>query len=197
MALGVFPFVSFAEPIEETPPINTVERIQKDREEKDRFFQEDPRSPLRPKDQNNFKGLTYYPYDASYTLSGCLEKTSKGRKDYVRLPTNQGNFRTYVRAGMFRFKIEGTEYVLSLYRSLGRSTLFLPFKDKTNGQETYEHGRYVDVEVVGDECVVVDFNRAYNPYCAYDPRYTCPYASEENTLDMAIRGGEKKFISSP
>jgi len=174
-----------------------VKRIQKEREEKDQFFREEPKSPLTSKDQKGFKGLTYYPIDLRYVFSGDLERNPKARKDYVKLPTNRGNFRTYIKEGVFRFKIEGKEFALSVYRFLGRPTLFLPFRDTTNGHETYENGRYVDVEITRDDRIVIDFNRAYNPFCAYNPKYTCAYASEENTLDVAIRAGEKRSISSP
>lgn len=174
-----------------------VKRIQKEREEKDQFFREEPKSPLRSKDQKSFKGLMYYPIDLRYVFSGPLERNSKGRKEYVKLPTNRGNFRTYIKEGVFRFKIEGKEFALTLYRFLGRPTLFLPFRDTTNGHETYENGRYVDVEITRGDKVVIDFNRAYNPFCAYNPKYTCAYASEENTLDVAVRSGEREFIPSP
>ncbi len=174
-----------------------MRRIEKERAEKDRFFKEEPTSPLLSKDQKTFKGLTYYPIDLRYVFRGHLERNPKGRTGYVKLPTNRGNFRTYIKEGIFRFKMEGKERVLTLYRFLGRSTLFLPFRDKTNGQETYENGRYVDVEITGDNKIIVDFNRAHNPFCAYNPKYTCAYAPEENTLDVAIRSGEKEFIASP
>jgi uncharacterized protein (DUF1684 family) len=149
-----------------------VTLIEREREEKDRFFREAPTSPLTLRDQRSFQGLRYYPVD------------------------HQGNFRTYIKEGVFRFRIEGIEFVLTVYRFLGRSRLFLPFRDKTNGEETYTHGRYVDVEVMSDNEIVVDFNRAYNPFCAYNPKYTCAYASEENILSVAIPCGEKNFIPS-
>jgi len=174
-----------------------VKRIQKERKEKDQFFREEPKSPLRSKDQKGFKGLMYYPIDLRYVFSGPLERNPKGRKEYVKLPTNRGNFRTYIKEGVFRFKIEGKEFALTLYRFLGRPTLFLPFRDTTNGHETYENGRYVDVEITRGDKIVIDFNRAYNPFCAYNPKYTCAYASEENTLNVAIRSGEREFIPSP
>ena len=172
-------------------------RIQKERDQKDQFFREDPRSPLRSKVQESFKGLTYYPIDLRYVFSGPLERNPRRRKEYVKLPTSRGNYRTYINEGIFRFEIEGKEFTLTVYRFLGRSTLFLPFRDRTNGHETNENGRYVDVEITGDYTIIVDFNLAYNPFCAYNPKYTCGYASEGNTLDVAIRSGEKKFIPSP
>jgi uncharacterized protein (DUF1684 family) len=173
-----------------------VTMIEREREEKDRFFREAPTSPLTLRDQRSFQGLRYYPVDLRYLFSGRIERYPKAKRTYVKLPTNQGNFRTYIKEGVFRFRIEGIEFVLTVYRFLGRSRLFLPFRDKTNGEETYTHGRYVDVEVMSDNKIVVDFNRAHNPFCAYNPKYTCAYASEENILSVAIPCGEKNFIPS-
>ncbi len=174
-----------------------AKRIETEREEKDRFFRESPSSPLRSKDQKTFSGLNYYPVDLRYVFSGKLERDPKGRKEYVKLPTNRGNFRTYIKEGILRFRIEGEEFALTVYRFLGRSNLFLPFRDRTNGQETYENGRYVDVEMLNDEKLIVDFNTAHNPFCTYNEKYTCAYAPEENTLDVAIPCGEKKFVGAP
>ena len=167
--------------------------IEEERAEKDRYFKESPRSPLRAKDSAHFKKLDYYPIDLRYVFMGEIEGNPKGRTEYIKLPTNKGNFRKYVKHAKFRFTIEGREFVLTIYRYLGRPNLFLPFKDKTNGLETYENGRYLEVELIGNNRVVIDFNKASNPYCAYNQKYTCPYADEENTLDIAIRCGETKF----
>ncbi|MBW2121203.1 MAG: DUF1684 domain-containing protein [Deltaproteobacteria bacterium] len=174
-----------------------VERIQREREEKNRFFRWDPRPPLRPEDQRRFRGLAYYPVDPGCVFSGPLERNSSGKTEYVRLPTSKGNFRTYVRVGTFRFRMHHREFSLAVYRFVGRSTLFLPFRDKTNGHETYENGRYVDVRLAGGDMIVVDFNSAHNPYCAYNPKYTCAFAPEENVLDTAVRCGEKTFLPLP
>lgn len=167
--------------------------IEEERAEKDRFFKESPRSPLRAQDINHFKELDYYPIDLRYVFMGEIEGNPKARSEYIKLPTNKGNFRKYVKHGKFRFSLEGREFILTIYRYLGRPNLFLPFRDKTNGLETYENGRYVEVELVGKDRAIIDFNKASNPYCAYNQKYTCPYADEENTLDVAMRCGEKKF----
>jgi uncharacterized protein (DUF1684 family) len=169
------------------------QEIEEERAEKDRFFKESPRSPLRSQDIVHFKKLDYYPIDSRYVFVGEIERNPKGRTEYINLPTSKGNFRKYVKEGKFRFSIDGREFVLTIYRHLGRPNLFLPFKDKTNGLETYENGRYVEVEWIGKKRVIIDFNKASNPYCAYNPKYTCPYANNENTLDNAIRSGEKRF----
>jgi uncharacterized protein (DUF1684 family) len=167
--------------------------IEEERAEKDRYFKESPRSPLRTQDIAHFKKLDYYPIDLRYVFMGEIEGNPKGRTEYIKLPTNKGNFRKYVKHAKFRFTIEGREFVLTIYRYLGRPNLFLPFKDKTNGLETYENGRYLEAELIGNNRVIIDFNKASNPYCAYNQKYTCPYAGEENTLDIAIRCGEIKF----
>lgn len=167
--------------------------IEEERAEKDRFFKESPRSPLRTQDIIHFKKLDYYPMDCRYVFMGEIERNPKARTEYIKLPTNKGNFRKYVKHGKFRFSVDGREFVFTIYRYLGRPNLFLPFKDKTNGSETYENGRYLDVELMEKNRAIIDFNKASNPYCAYNPKYTCPYANEENTLDIAIRSGEKKF----
>jgi len=167
--------------------------IEEERVEKDRFFKENPKSPLRAQDIIDFKKLDYYPIDFRYVFMGEIERNPKGRTEYINLPTSKGNFRKYVKEGKFRFSIDGREFVLTIYRHLGRPNLFLPFKDKTNGLETYENGRYLEVECVGEKRVIIDFNKASNPYCTYNPKYTCPYANDENTLDTAIRCGEKRF----
>ena len=168
-------------------------QIEEERAEKDRFFKESPGSPLRTQDIIRFKKLDYYPIDLRYVFMGGIERNPKARTEYIKLPTNKGNFRKYVKHGKFRFSVDGREFALTIYRYLGRPNLFLPFKDWTNGLETYENGRYLEVEWIGKNRVIIDFNKASNPYCAYNQKYTCPYASEKNTLDIAIRCGEKKF----
>jgi uncharacterized protein (DUF1684 family) len=167
--------------------------IEGERAEKDRFFKESPRSPLRTRDIIHFEKLDYYPIDLRYVFVGEIERNPKARTEYTKLPTNKGNFRKYVKHGKFRSSVDGHKFVLTIYRYLGRRNLFLPFKDKTNGLETYENGRYLEVELIGESRAIIDFNKASNPYCAYNQKYTCPYANEENTLDIAIRCGEKKF----
>lgn len=167
--------------------------IKEERDEKDRFFKESPRSPLKAQDIIHFEKLDYFPLDLRYVFVGEIERNPKGRTEYVKLPTNKGNFRKYVKHGKFRFGLDGREFVLTIYRYLGRHNFFLPFKDKTNGLETYENGRYLEVERIGMNRVIIDFNKASNPYCAYNAKYTCPYADDENTLDIAIPSGEKRF----
>ena len=170
------------------------EKLKLFREKKDRFFQEDSKSPLRESDRKRFKGLIYYPIDLKYSIIGSIEKYPiEPKPNYVTLATSKEIARKYVKYGRFKFKWEGKEYVLQIYRPLGGGELFSPFKDKTSETETYPKGRYLYIEPIPGGKVLIDFNRAYNPFCQFNEKYTCPFALEENWLDIAIRVGEKRF----
>lgn len=180
--------------VEESPLKQREEKLKGFRERKDRFFREDSRSPLKEADRKGFKGLVYYPIDLRYAMTGSVEKYPVEPKPiYTTLPTNKEAGKKYVKYGRFKFKWDGKEYLLQIYRPLAGDDLFLPFKDKTSGIETYEKGRYLYIEPVSGAKVLIDFNRAYNPFCQYNERYTCPFAPEENRLDVAVRAGEKRF----
>ena len=93
----------------------------------------------------------------------------------------------------FIFNLDGKEYTLEIYKSILSDNLFIPFKDKTNGKETYEGGRYIDAEILPDYKMILDFNMAYNPSCAYNEKFVCVLPPRENMLDIEIRAGEKNF----
>jgi len=164
------------------------------REKREQFFKEDPHSPLRESDRKKFQGLFYYPIDLKYAMVGFIERYPVGPKPlYTHLPTSKGAEKKYVKYGRFKFRWMGKEYTLQIYRPLGGGELFLPFKDKTSETETYPKGRYLFIEPMPEGKVLIDFNRAYNPFCEYNERYTCAYAPEENWLGIAIQAGEKRF----
>lgn len=164
------------------------------REMRDQFFREDPRSPLREKDRKKFQGLLYYPVDLNYAMVGSIERYPVEPKPlYANLPTSKGTEKKYVKHGRFKFRWMGKEYTLQIYRPLGGGELFLPFKDRTSETETYPKGRYLFIEPMPEGRLLIDFNRAYNPFCEYNERYTCTYAPEENWLGVEIRAGEKRF----
>ncbi len=175
------------------PIVQREDKLKAFRQQRDRFFREDDHSPLRETDRKNFKGLLYYPIDLKYAVAGTLERYSTSDPVYVTLPTNRESGRRYVRYGRFKFKWEGREQVLEVYRPLGGGELFLPFKDGTSGQETFSRGRYLYIEPLEAGKVLIDFNRAYNPFCHYNEKYTCPFAPEENWLRAPIRAGEKRY----
>jgi uncharacterized protein (DUF1684 family) len=166
------------------------------REGKDNFFAQQWQSPIPPQDKPRFKGLQYYPLDSSYRFE--LELHKHPEQQAVRMAYTKGNEQDFIRWGEFRFKIAGKELSLQTYkRSLGEQTLFVPFKDATSGRETYGAGRYLDLEPSRDRTRdgkwILDFNQAYNPWCAYSEAYTCPLVPGENRLDVPIYAGEKDY----
>jgi uncharacterized protein (DUF1684 family) len=179
---------------EENPMEHREEKLKAFRVRKDRFFKEDSNSPLREVDRRKFKGLVYYPINVNYAITGPIVKYSIEPKPlYVTLSTNKETGKKYVRYGRFKLKWDGNAYVFQIYRPLGGGELFLPFKDKTSETETYIKGRYLYIEPMPGGNVLIDFNRAHNPFCAYNEKYTCPFAPEENWLNIEIRAGEKRF----
>jgi len=198
LCFSLFLFGARPTPFHPDEPSNPMdkreEKVKGFREKRDQFFREDPHSPLKDADLRNFKGLSYFPIDLKYATAGAVERTPAGLQPlYVNLRTNKGTEKRYVRYGRFKFKLDGKEYVLQVYRVLGGDELFLPFKDKTAGTETYSKGRYLFIEPMPQEKVLIDFNRAHNPFCSYNDKYTCPDPAEENWLSTVIRAGEKRF----
>jgi len=178
----------------EDPMERREEKLRAFRERKDQFFKEDLHSPLRESDRKRFKGLIYYPVDLRYAISGGIERyPTEPKPVYINLPTSKGNEKKYVKYGRFKFRWNGKEYFLHIYRPLGGGEFFLPFKDKTSETETHRDGRYLYIEPMPGGKVLIDFNRAYSPFCEYNEKYTCPLAPRENWLDLAIRAGEKRF----
>ena len=170
------------------------EKLKAFREKRNQFFKTDPQSPLKEADRKEFDGLSYYPIDLTYTMVGTIERYPVEPKPlYASLPTSKGMQKKYVKYGCFKFKVSGKVVALQIYRPLGGGERFLPFKDKTSEKETYPYGRYLYIELMPGGKVLVDFNRAYNPFCAFNEKYTCPFAPEENELDILIRAGEKRF----
>lgn len=178
----------------EDPMERREEKIKEFRAKRDLFFKNDPHSPLTEKDKKRFKGLSYYPIDLKYVTIGVIEKYPIEPKPiYINLPTNKGREKKYVKYGRVKFKLEGKEFILHIYRPLGGGELFLPIKDRTSGVETYPKGRYLQIEPMEGGKVLIDFNCAYNPFCEYNDKYLCSFAPEENWLPIEIRAGEKRF----
>jgi len=200
LLLGAKPDLPPPKP-EENPMERREEKLKAFRAKKDHFFKEDSHSPLQEADRKKFKGLIYYPIDLKYAMVGSIERYPTEPKPlYINLPTNKGREKKYVKYGRFRFKWEGKEYVLQIYRPLGGGELFLPFKDKTSGKETFPEGRYLYIEPMSrgsestrTEKVLIDFNRAHNPFCQYNEKYTCPFTPRENWLDIPVQAGEKRY----
>lgn len=179
-------------PIKREMAENSIER---ERAAKNIFFKSDPDSPIPPNDRPQFKGLDFYPVDPSLKYSVRLIRYQS--PEQVRLGTNTGEIRSGLRYGYFEFQVQGQTCRLQVYRledaSADSAGLFIPFRDSTAGIETYATGRYLDLKENTSGIYELDFNRAYNPSCAYNEEYSCPVPPTENTLRVPIRAGEKKY----
>jgi uncharacterized protein (DUF1684 family) len=164
--------------------------LQEFRQQKDDFFLNDHHSPLLDEDRAAFKGLKYFHENPKLRFEVDLEPFEE--QDLVQIQTNTGEFQEYTRFGKFNFEVEGDSAKLVVYTS-GDGSAFVPFQDLTSGKETYGSGRYLDLEHKGGNRYLVDFNLAYNPWCAYSPYYICPLTPEENRLSVSIKAGEKVF----
>jgi uncharacterized protein (DUF1684 family) len=169
---------------------NYAEAMHDERQMKDAFFQQHPHSPLTPDQKTHFNGLDYY--DVREDLNLVLEAEELPSKDGVNIQTSTGSVQTYQRWGKVHFEVDGQPVELTLFYSPQNDHFFLPFKDATNGSETYGAGRYLDPERIGEATFHIDFNRAYSPYCAYNANWSCPLTPPENVLNVRIEAGEKK-----
>lgn len=157
------------------------------RREKDQFFKQHPQSPLTPEQQDSFSGLSYYDPNPALDLIVTVETVEDQRE--VLIETTMGEMRRYTRYGRFTFSVEGQEVALTIYDAA--YGYFLPFVDANAGTETYPAGRYLEPEELPDGRFHVDFNLAYNPFCAYGDGWSCPITPAENRINVAIRAGEK------
>ena len=172
------------------------EKLERERREKDIFFATHIQSPLSQKEKLNFKGLSYYPINPDFRFE--LELHEHSNKKIIMIEDTKGQIRQFLRWGEFRFKVGNENCVLQAYKSNPEEKgLFLPFRDSTSGKETYGAGRYIDLHVgdyISNKKWVLDFNKAYNPWCAYSENYACPFVPIENWLKVPITAGEKNYI---
>lgn len=159
------------------------------RAEKDEFFKSHPQSPLTPEQKRTFTGLKYFPENEDLRLEVKIERL--GDEQPIYMQTTTGDVQMYFRHGRFKFVVEGQEAELTIYRA--EYGYFLPFVDALAGEETYPAGRYLEPEELPGDRFLVDFNLAYNPYCAYNEMWSCPITPAENRLKVPIRAGEKIF----
>jgi uncharacterized protein (DUF1684 family) len=175
----------------------TMTELEDFRARKDAFFRGHPNSPLTAEQRATFAGLAYFPENPSLVVRTRLETEGVDRQEEVAMATTTGGEQVYRRVGVVRFEVDGAPAQLTLFASAQMHELFLPFRDATSGAQTYGAGRYLEVEPPGpDGAVEVDFNVAYNPYCAYNPEWSCPIPPGENWLAVPIRAGERTFPGS-
>jgi hypothetical protein len=161
------------------------------REAKDDFYKNGDDSPLTREQKAGFHGLKYF--DENPSLELVLEVKQYDPQEVVEMQTSTGDVAQYIRWGRISFEVDGEPAELTIYRDEDGESTFLPFADATSGNETYGSGRYLEVEQLREGRVHVDFNYAYNPYCAYNEGWSCPLTPSENRLKVPIRAGEKNF----
>lgn len=174
------------------------------RDGRDKEFRDRHESPLKEEDLALFKRLNYYPVSRAFRVNATFER--KPDEKYFEMPTSSGRTKKFVKYGILTFKLGGKSLTLSVYQTDNETLakfpeyadlLFIPFKDKTSRTDTYGGGRYIDITSPKGGKVILDFNLAYNPNCAYgNDKYSCPIPPRENTLDVAIKAGEKRYVYS-
>jgi uncharacterized protein len=161
------------------------------RKAKDDFFKNNSQSPFDRSQQKTFMGLSYYPENPDLRFILDIEKMEK--PDQITMTTSTGDEQEYFHVGQIRFSVKGQEAGLQVYVSGMGGEYFIPFVDSTAPSETYGAGRYLEPEDLGGGRLKVDFNLAYNPYCAYNDSWSCPIPPSQNRMRVRIEAGEKKF----
>lgn len=177
----------------DTTDIYTME-VLKDRLEKDKYLLTEAASPIKASDMPLFKRLAYYPVDKNFVFATVLRRLEHPGE--VVIATTRNESRSMLHIGALPFTLDGNEYKLQVYApkdSTDDYYWFIPFTDATNGKETYAGGRYLDIDNIESDSVFLDFNYAYNPYCAYNEGFDCPIPPAENALPIAITAGEQNY----
>lgn len=162
----------------------------------------DPKeTPLPEAERAKFSALKYYATDKKFRVTAKLKKEPSEQR--INFQTSSGKVRVFLRYGTVSFKLRGKKYELGVYqvepaaqKEEYKDLLFIPFKDETSGKETYGAGRYIDIKIPENGRVILDFNLAYNPNCAYgSDKYNCPIPPKENRLAVEIKAGEKSYLA--
>ena len=174
------------------PPRAYPDEIAAWRAEKDRFMREGSDSPVPADRRPTFAPLAYFPVDETYRVPAEL-RVARG-DDVMEMPTSTGLRRKMRRIGTLEFTLKGSRRTLTAFAEAADNDLrrlFVPFGDLTNGTETYQGGRYLDLDRTATGIYDLDFNRAYNPFCVFNASYDCPIPPRENRLQVPVRAGER------
>ncbi len=162
-------------------------------------FRNPETSPLPDRFRKDFEELDFFDPDTTYIVEARFERTPDAIP--FLMPTTTNEKTEEVLYGIAHFELNGTQHQLEIYQTPGllsqekyKDYLFLPFLDETNGNETYGGGRYIDLTIPEGNTLTIDFNRAYNPYCVYNKKYSCPLVPRQNYLRTNVRAGVKDFI---
>jgi uncharacterized protein (DUF1684 family) len=176
----------------ESPDAAYLRKVSEERARKDEFFRSGADSPVKPADHATYLPLSYFDVDPGYAPPARLQLLSERTR--LVMPTSTGKLREMERVGVLEFTLKGAPQKLTAFADAGSeqvSRLFVPFSDLTSGTETYQAGRYMDIDPQSSGVYVVDFNLAYHPYCYYNAEYDCPFPPSENRLKTPVRAGER------
>ncbi len=178
--------------------IGYIEALEKERTNKDAEFMSSEDSPLTAESKKTFQGLNYFPPDTSFVITASIDRFPN--PDTIKMKTTTERLPLYLRYGTVSFTLEGQQHRVTIFQNVALMStpgfedyLFLPFTDITSGEESYGGGRYIEASLLPDGSVTIDFNRAFNPYCVYNKRYSCPIPPSENFINARINAGEKNF----
>lgn len=162
------------------------------------MFKDASKSPLKKKDLKTFKSLDFFKYDSIYRVEARLKRTPDS--EWFKMKTTTDDVSEERVYGILSFELKGKTHQLNVYQgkesmAFGKidNSLFLPFLDDTNGETSYAGGRYINLTIPKSDTIVIDFNEAYNPYCAYNEKYSCPIVPRENYVPVKIEAGLKAF----
>jgi uncharacterized protein (DUF1684 family) len=174
------------------------EQVLEFRANKDEFFRSSHQSPIPHEHRHHYPGLNYFAPDQRYRIEGLTLAPELDPTNTTEIVTSDGKTREAWRVGTLEFDVPGGHATLAGYAFEPGPVeeLFVPFRDATSGKETYGAGRYLDLEPEDDGTYALDFNLAYNPWCAYAPQYSCPLPPSENWLPLRIEAGEQNPIET-
>jgi len=174
------------------------EEVKQFQQELNDQYSDSAHSPLLDKDRLNFNGHDFFEPNPVFYVQAKFKRTKN--EEVFEMKTSTSRRPTYKKYGEIKFKINGKKFKLNIYQNqrlmnneLYADHLFLPFTDLTNGEESYGGGRYIDLTISDSKTMIINFNKAYNPYCCYNSRYSCPIPPKENHLNIKVTAGVKAF----
>ncbi len=175
-----------------------MDRVLKERNQKDAEFRDPKKSPLPSDEISDFQGLQYFSYQSKYRVTASLERID--HPAVIKMKTTTERRPEYLTYAYAHFFLDGVEYKLMIYQPVDfmnqkgfEKYLFMPFTDATSGIQTYGGGRFMELTMVETDTITLDFNTAFNPYCAYNHKYSCPVPPEENDLPVPVPVGELPY----
>ncbi len=196
--IPVFLFITFSYAQEKVKYSSFKKEIDKFQKKLNKEFKDTQESPLSEEDLKTFETLDFFPADTNFRVIAKVERT-KDPKPF-KMKTTTSRLPVYTVYAYITFKLKGKTFKLPVYQNQKlmqtpeyENYLFLPFTDLTNSKTTYGGGRYLDLDIPEGDTMVIDFNKAYNPYCAYNSKYSCPIPPEENHINVEVTAGVKNF----